>query len=162
MASAKPVRVLFHDKGRDLETSWCIPLGRNRFRLQNILFLHEQPVQGDEVEARPDPKQEGQLTFRKVTKPCGRYAMIVDYPSMKQFAPLRRFLKKRGVESEGCFGPDGAEPGRLYLAVPKKVKVEALFEEISAKLEGLVLVHPTSVKRKRAAAKKRPARPRKT
>lgn len=141
MRDAKPVKVLFHARGADPETAWCVPLAaKNQYRVNNILFLHQRPVYGDVIEAR---EGEQGLTFKRVLEPSGRFTMIVDYARPADFRVLVKFFRSLEVESEGLSAPRASgELGRLYLAVPKRLAAKTLFKLASAKVPGLVGVHP--------------------
>lgn len=130
------VKVCFRGrKGDAPETAWCVPLGRGRYRLDNLLFLHATPVYGDVVEAAD---LHGQLTCKKVVERGGRYAMAVDYFDEGQLEPLSAFLKERfGAATEGCYGPRQGLPGRLVLAVPGRHGAKAVFAAASKAFAGL-------------------------
>lgn len=135
MAKTKAVKVLFHSRGADQETAWCMPLAkRSLYRVDNILFLHATPTLGDVIEAKEDA--EGMLTCKRVVKPGGRFAMIVDYPRPSDFKVLVKLLRSHGVETEGM------SQGRLYLAVPKSLSAKEVFQLAAARVPGLVGVHP--------------------
>lgn len=87
--------------------------------------------------------------------------MILDYPATAHLGKLRVFLWDRfQVVGEGCYGPEGGEPGRLYLAVPVRLAPKTLFTAATAEFPGLIAVHPEiRLKGDVAAARKRaPAR----
>lgn len=138
------MRVFFHRRGKDPESAWCAPLAaKNRYRLDNILFLHDSPVYGDVIEAAPSERFDGQLACNRIVRAGGRYAMIVDYADTRQFKPLGMFLQAQfDVVSEGCFGPDRGRPGRLYLAVPRRVSAKTLFAAAAERFSGLVPIVP--------------------
>jgi hypothetical protein len=138
------VRVIFHRRGHDVETSWCEPLAKpHHYQLLNILFLHESPCFGDVIEARPSRSYDGQPTFRRVVKSGGRYPMIVDYPKRSDFKKLGAALTTSlEVMGEGCYPPKDGEPGRVYLAVPKRHSPARVLAEARRAVPGLIAVHP--------------------
>jgi len=153
----EPLRVVFHRRGRDVETAWCVPLSKpNQYRLDNVLLLHEKPVCGDVIEARPARAFDGELAFSRVVKACGRHVMILDYPEHRDFARLSSFVRKRfDAVCEGCFGPEDGEPGRLYLAVPKRHRPSEVFTQAASEVAGLIGVHPKLGAKKTPKKKKK-------
>lgn len=131
---AKRVKVSFGDD----ETAWCVRLSATRARLDNILFLHETPALGDEIEIKGDPPR-----CVRIVKQSGRHTMILDYPGRADFAALKKRLKRElDVESEGCFAPKDGNYGRLYLALPKRVKPRAVYDAAKKHVPGVVGIHP--------------------
>ncbi|HEX6837698.1 MAG TPA: hypothetical protein VF334_14050, partial [Polyangia bacterium] len=57
------VKVFLHDRGEDVESAWCQPMGEERgaalFRLVNVPFLHAKPTYGDVVPAFRDDRFDG-------------------------------------------------------------------------------------------------------
>ncbi len=163
--AAKPrrsVRVLFHTRGSDPETAWCVPLGKSgEYRLDNILFLHPSPQCGDVIRATPDPKEDDQLTFRRVVRPGGRYTMIVDYPDRRAFRVLLRHFKQVDILTEGAFGPSDGDPGRSISRCRKSAGQRRVCPSTGA-VPGLIGVHPKLGPAPKAkATAKKPAKPRK-
>ncbi|MGZ3407264.1 MAG: hypothetical protein ACXVAN_12520, partial [Polyangia bacterium] len=178
------VKVFLHDRGQDVESAWCQPVadkgGTALFRLVNVPFLHEKPTFGDVIPAvrAEDGNWEwdrGGASDKRVGERLhsdgGRYALIVDYTMRTDadFGALINALeKKHDVIGEGCFGPRGEEPGRLYLAAPRTMDAAAVMEAVTRLGRGFrfVLVHPTpkkpskskSAKTKKPTAKKRPTK----
>ena len=131
---SRSVKVLFHARSADRETAWCAPTGKHdQYRLDNILFLHPRPCLDDVIETKEGP--EG-LVFRRVVKPSGRFTMVVDYPRRADFKVLVKLLRAKGVETEGM------SAGRLYLAVPRKLKAKEVFALAAARVPGLIGVVP--------------------
>ncbi len=138
---SRSVKVLFHARSAERESAWCAPAGKkDQYRLENILFLHPRPCLGDLVEAK---EGEDGLVFKRVVTPSGRYTMIVDYPRRADFKVLVKFLRAKGVESEGLSGPGAnGTPGRLYLAVPRALAAKELFRLAAERVPGLMGVVP--------------------
>ncbi|CAN5305928.1 hypothetical protein BH09MYX1_BH09MYX1_15020 [soil metagenome] len=149
--AAKPtkrVRVLFHARGRDQETAWCLPLATSgEYQLDNVLFLHETPVCGDVVRAVVDEAQDWQLTFRKIVRRGGRYTMVVDYVATTDFALLTKlFRSKFEALTEGMVSATEGSPGRLYLALPERHRPAAVFAAARELVPSVVGIHPKVVK----------------
>lgn len=176
------VKVFLHDRGEDVESAWCQPVGESRgaslFRLVNVPFLHAKPTYGDVIPAFRNDELDGNWAWdragvsyeqigERLHTDGERYALIVDYTMRTDadFGALVAALeRKHSIIAEGCFGPRGEEPGRLYLAARRELAPE----DVMAAVERLgrsfrfVLVHPVPPKRRatdkpRAAAKKKPA-----
>ena len=82
----------------------------------------------------------------------------IDYPEARQRAPLGAFLRRRfDAESEGCFAPGKGQPGRLYVAVPRRFAAKTVFEAAAAKFEGLVAIVPALRSGTKAPVARRPA-----
>jgi hypothetical protein len=143
-APRERVRVFFHKRGEDPESAWCTPLAaKGHYRLDNILFFHARPIYDDVVQAAESERFDGQLTFQRIVREGGRFAMIVDYASAEQRGPLGALLQEKfDVVSEGAFGPANGKPGRLYLAVPRRFTARTVFAAAAAEHGGLVAVHP--------------------
>jgi hypothetical protein len=158
------VKVLFHAKGEDPETVWCLPAGETKnggslFIVDNIPFLHASPTFGDLIEAAPD--KEGVLTLRRLHAAGGRYPMIVDYPRSVPLKALDALVRAEEIASEGCFAPEGTAPGRLYLAVPETRKPADVFALLTRKFPKIMLIHPelkVKAAPKKAAPKKAKAK----
>lgn len=77
--------------------------------------------------------------------------MIMDYeltgetPLQAAFDALCGAAKAIDIVPEGCFSPRGAKPGRVYLAVPASLSVDAVVDHLNeARLPlRLTLIHPT-------------------
>jgi hypothetical protein len=138
------VRVVFHRRGRDVETSWCEPLAKpHHYRLLNILFLHASPCFSDVIEARPSRSYDGMPAFRRVVKSGGRYPMIVDYPKRSDFKKLGAALRSSlEIMGEGCYPPQDGEPGRVYLAVPRRHSPARVLAAARRAVPGVIAVHP--------------------
>src|SRR6185503_6020469 len=89
-----------------------------------------------------------------------RYALIVDY-SMRtdaDFGALVAALERQhAIVAEGCFGPRGEDPGRLYLAAPRSLPPSAVMAAAEKLGRGFrfELVHPVPPKKK---TKKKPTK----
>ena len=176
------VKVFLHDRGEDVESAWCQPAGEARgaalFRLVNVPFLHAKPTYGDVIVAARDDRFDGQWAWDRAGVPFARlgerlhedgerYALIVDY-TMRTDADLGALVaaleRQHAIVAEGCFGPRGEEPGRLYLAAPRALAPAEVMAAVVKLGRGFrfVLVHPTPrTQSSRAAAKagkKRPVR----
>ena len=168
------VKVFLHDRGQDVESAWCQPVGEARgaalFRLVNVPFLHAKPTYGDVIPAFRDDDFDGNwawdrggVEYDKIRERLHtdgeRYALIVDYTMRTDadFGALVSALEKRhAIVAEGCFGPRGEEPGRLYLAARREVppgEVMAAVEKLGRGFR-FALVHPLPPKKVKAAKKK--------
>lgn len=164
------VKVFLHDRGEDVESAWCQPVGEARgaslFRLVNVPFLHAKPTYGDVIPAVRDDRFDGNWAWDRGGVPYGRvgerlhtdgerYALITDYTMRTDadFGALVAALERQhGIVGEGCFGPRGEEPGRLYLAAPRALapgEVMAAVEKLGRGFR-FVLVHPQPPKKKKA------------
>lgn len=175
------VKVFLHDRGQDVESAWCQPVGEERgaalFRLVNVPFLHAKPTYGDVIPAFRDDGLDGNWAWdrggvayerigERLHTDGQRYALIVDYTMRTDadFGALVSALeRKHDLVAEGCFGPRGEEPGRLYLAARRELDPEAVMAAVTTLGRGFrfTLIHPvaptTEAKaagKKRAAAKK--------
>jgi len=169
------VKVFLHDRGDDVESAWCQPAGEERgaslFRLVNVPFLHAKPTYGDVIAAFRDDRFDGNWAWDREGVPYARvgqrlhtdgerYALIVDY-SMRtdaDFGALVAALERQhAIVAEGCFGPRGEDPGRLYLAAPRSLPPSAVMAAAEKLGRGFrfELVHPVPPKK---AAKKPPAK----
>lgn len=168
-------KVFLHDRHGDVESCWCEPAGfaggRRLLRLVNVPFAHAKPTYDDVIAVLRDPKFEGHwawdrggVPFSKVStlihEDGGRTAAIVDYRMSPggNFGALVRWLRTaHDVVAEGCFGPRGRAPGRVYLAVPAGLDLDALLAETRAEFAAfsLVRVHPPRRKKKSAIASRR-------
>lgn len=146
MPDERLIKVLLHNRGQDVETPWAEDLGEEpgggrRVRLDNVPFLHAKPTFGDVIVVRADPAYDGALAWdrggvawaeigSRLVEDGGRYAMIVDYATkdVDRFGELGDWLGEAGLVPEGCFGPKGGKPGRLYLAVPRTRLVADVME----------------------------------
>ena len=167
------VKVFLHDRGEDVESAWCQPVGEARgaslFRLVNVPFLHAKPTYGDVIPAVRDDRFDGNWAWDRGGVPYGRvgerlhsdgerYALITDYTMRTDadFGALVAALERQhGIVGEGCFGPRGEEPGRLYLAAPRALApgdVMAAVEKLGRGFR-FVLVHPQPPKKKKATKK---------
>jgi hypothetical protein len=172
------VKVFLHDRGDDVESAWCQPAGEERgaslFRLVNVPFLHAKPTYGDVIAAFRDDRFDGNWAWDREGVPYARvgqrlhtdgerYALIVDY-SMRtdaDFGALVAALERQhAIVAEGCFGPRGEDPGRLYLAAPRTLPPSAVMAAAEKLGRGFrfELVHPVPPKKK---ATKKPERPKK-
>jgi len=169
------VKVFLHDRGQDVESAWCQPVGEARgaglFRLVNVPFLHAKPTYGDIIPAFRDDDFDGNWAWdragvdyeeirERLHTDGERYALIVDYTMRTDadFGAMVSALEKRhAIVAEGCFGPRGEEPGRLYLAAPRALSPSEVMAAVVKLGRGFrfELVHPIQ-KERRAAAKKRP------
>jgi hypothetical protein len=178
------VKVFLHDRGQDVESAWCQPMGEERgaalFRLVNVPFLHAKPTYGDVIPAFRNDELDGNWAWDRGGVPYERigerlhtdgqrYALIVDYTMRTDadFGALVSALeRKKDIVAEGCFGPRGEDPGRLYLAAPRELDPEAVMVAVTTLGRGFrfTLIHPVEAKapakKKKGAAKKKP--PRKT
>lgn len=162
------IKVRLHDRGEDSESPWAEDLGplpgapaARRVRLVNVPFLHAKPTFGDVIVVEPDA--DGVLSWDRggdfddvdgrIEDDGGRYALIVDYAVAAdadvnaEFATLCRAARAADVMPEGCFGPRGEEPGRLYLAAPDALEPDDVLKVLR---EGgaacsLTLVHPVDL-----------------
>jgi hypothetical protein len=168
--SPEPVKLFLHDRGTDVESVWAQPCGtaggKPLYRLVNIPFLHAKPTWGDVLVA-PKSREYGHPAWDRGGTPFakvgtrihtdgGRYAAIVDYRREPEtnFGTLCRALwDELGVQAEGAWGPKGQAPGRLYLAVPKELGIDALLARL-AREKGwrFTLVHPRAKTGGRASA----------
>jgi hypothetical protein len=157
------VKVFLHDRGLDLESAWCEPAGSDGglalFRLVNVPFLHAKPTFGDVIAARRDGEYANHWTWNRdgvdfarigerLHEDGGRYALVVDYEmsATADFDVLSRALRSdHDIVPEGCFGPRGRRPGRLYLAAPRDRDPAAVMAALAGAGEGFrfTLVHPT-------------------
>jgi hypothetical protein len=171
------VKVFLHDRGQDVESAWCQPVGEARgaslFRLVNVPFLHAKPTYGDVIPAFRDDVFDGNWAWdragvayerigERLHTDGERYALIVDYTMRTDadFGALVSALeRKHALVAEGCFGPRGEEPGRLYLAAKRELDAAAVMEALTKLGRGFrfTLIHPVAAKKKPAAAKKKPA-----
>ena len=155
-------KVFLHDRHGDVESCWCEPAGvaagRHLFRLVNVPFAHAKPTFDDVIAARRDPEFAGNWAWDRAGVPFskvgtlihedgGRYAAIVDYKMRPggSFGTLVRWLKRiHDVVAEGCFGPRGREPGRVYLALPVGVDLDDVLAAMRAKFDAFTFarVHP--------------------
>lgn len=168
MAADDPplIKVRLHDGDEDSETCWARDLGAvegrpdaRRVRIENVPMFHAKPTWGDVVLVEPD--ELGVLAWNldgttwdniaeRIEADGGRYTMIVDYLADEGvdtdafFAALCKVARDHDVMPEGCYGPKGDEPGRLYLAVPEAIPPDAMMQLlIDVPLDGgLELVHP--------------------
>ncbi|MEN0060577.1 MAG: hypothetical protein AAGA48_00430 [Myxococcota bacterium] len=164
-ADSDLIKILLENQGEDSETTWAEDLGpvgtegARRVRLCNVPFLHSRPTHSDELIVAPGI--DGMLTWdragvpweridERIERDGGKYAMIVDYAphegvdSAEVFAGLDQAATSHQAVAEGCYGPRGERPGRIYLAVPEERPVEAMMEALTAaKVQArLILVHP--------------------
>ena len=171
------VKVFLHDRGQDVESAWCQPVGEERgaslFRLVNVPFLHAKPTYGDVIPAFRHVELDGNWAWDRAGVPYERigerlhtdgerYALIVDYTMRTDadFGALVSALeRKHAIVAEGCYGPRGEEPGRLYLAAPRQLDPDAVMAAVTTLGRGFrfELVHPVAPKAKKAATKKKPA-----
>ena len=166
------VKVFLHDRGDDMESAWCQPVGPSLFRLVNVPFLHAKPTYGDVIAAERnddggwewDRRGEARVSER-LHEDGGRYALIIDYTKWAEadFGALLQALEKRhDIVGEGCFGPRGERPGRLYLAAPRALDPAAVLQAVVTLGRGFrfELIHPVPPKKKAAAKKpaKKPTR----
>jgi hypothetical protein len=163
------VKVFLHDRGEDVESAWCQPVGPSLFRLVNVPFLHAKPTYGDVVAAERNDDGNWAWDRRGVAQTRlgerlhedgGRYALIVDYTMWAEAdlgALVQALERKHDIVGEGCFGPRGEEPGRLYLAAPRALDPAAVMAAVTKLGRGFrfALIHPVAPK-KRAAKKKPP------
>ena len=168
------IKVFLHDRGQDVESAWCQPVAGKGdsalFRLVNVPFLHEKPTFGDVIAAARG--EDGSWEWDRGGVPDkrlgerlhadgGRYALIVDYTMRTDAdfgAMVQALEKKHDIIAEGCFGPRGEEPGRLYLAAPRALDPAAVMEAVVKLGRGFrfVLAHPRP-----PAKKKKPVKPKK-
>jgi hypothetical protein len=155
--------VFLHDRGQDVESAWCEPAGRDGsrtlFRLVNVPFLHAKPTFGDVIVARRDDDYSGNWAWNKngadpgtvierLHEDGGRYTLIVEYTMAEEadFDGLCRALKRdHDIVPEGCFGPRGKKPGRLFLAAPGALEPPAVMAALAGAVAGFrfTLVHPS-------------------
>ncbi len=168
------VKVFLHDRGEDVESAWCQPVGASDgaalFRLVNVPFLHAKPTYGDVIAARRDDRFDGNWAWDRQGVPWARvrerlhsdgerYALIVDYTmrTNADFGALVAALERQqGIVAEGCFGPRGEEPGRLYLAAPRTMSpadVMAIVTKLGRFFQ-FALVHPLPPKATKKAKPK--------
>jgi hypothetical protein len=185
------VKVFLHDRGEDVESAWCQPVGEERgaalFRLVNVPFLHAKPTYGDVIAAFRDDRFDGNWAWDRDGVPWERvgerlhtdgerYALIADYTMRTDadFGALIAALERQhAIVAEGCFGPRGEEPGRLYLAAPRALTPDEVMAAVTRLGRGFrfELVHPVPPKKKvrkrsggrakakaKAAKKKTPAK----
>ena len=165
------VKVFLHDRGEDVESAWCQPAGQERgaalFRLVNVPFLHAKPTYGDVIPAFRDDHFDGNWAWDRDGVPFSRigerlqsdgerYALIVDYTMRTDadFGALVAALERQhGIVAEGCFGPRGEEPGRLYLAAQRALAPAEVMAAVTRLGRGFrfALVHPLPPKKKPAA-----------
>jgi hypothetical protein len=162
------VKVFLHDRGEDVESAWCQPAGPSLFRLVNVPFLHAKPTYGDVVAAERNDDGNWEWDRRGVAQTRigerlhhdgGRYALIVDYTMWAEAdlgALVQALEKRHDIVGEGCFGPRGEEPGRLYLAAPRALDPTAVLAAVTTLGRGFrfQLIHPQPPK----AAKKKPTK----
>ena len=167
------VKVFLHDRGEDVESAWCAPAGPSLFRLVNVPFLHAKPTYGDVVAAERnddgnwewDRRGVAQTRIReRLHEDGGRYALIVDYTMWAEAdlgALVQALEKKHDIVGEGCFGPRGEEPGRLYLAAPRTLNPATVLAAVTTLGRGFrfKLIHPLPPARKKPAAKKPAKKP---
>ena len=166
------VKVFLHDRGEDVESAWCQPAGPSLFRLVNVPFLHAKPTYGDVV--RAERSDDGNLEWdrggvaqakivERLHEDGGRYALIVDYTMRTDadFGALVAALeRKHDVVGEGCFGPRGEEPGRLYLAAPRELEPAVVMAAVTTLGRGFrfELIHPQPLRPRKVAAKPKGAK----
>ena len=172
------VKVFLHDRGDDVESAWCQPAGEERgaslFRLVNVPFLHAKPTYGDVIAAFRDDRFDGNWAWDREGVPYARvgqrlhtdgerYALIVDYTMRTDadFGALVAALERQhAIVAEGCFGPRGEDPGRLYLAAPRTLPPSVVMAAAEKLGRGFrfELVHPVPPKKatKQPPAKKKP------
>jgi hypothetical protein len=161
------VKVFLHDRGEDVESAWCQPAGPSLFRLVNVPFLHAKPTYGDVVKA--ERKDDGNWEWdrsgvaqakigERLHEDGGRYALIVDY-SMRTGADFNALVaaleRKHDIVGEGCFGPRGEEPGRLYLAAPRALAPAVVLTAVQTlgRFFSFELIHPMPPAAKKPKAK---------
>ncbi len=168
------VKVFLHDRGEDVESAWCQPVGPSLFRLVNVPFLHAKPTYGDVVAAERnddgnwawDRRGIGQKRLgERLHEDGGRYALIVDYTMWAEAdlgALVQALERKHDIVGEGCFGPRGEEPGRLYLAASRALDPAAVLAAVTTLGRGFrfTLIHPVPPKKKVAPRKKPPVKKR--
>jgi hypothetical protein len=155
VAGKELVKLFLHQDYDDVGSVWAIVVGKARggtlVRLDNVPFAHAKPTYGDVVLAKRDLELEVPYAWNAAGMHLhddgGRYAAIVDYHAARSesFKRLCVWLRKtHGVMTEGCYGPREDKPGRLYLAVPKKLKMPALMREADARFASMKLtqIHP--------------------
>ena len=148
-------------------------------------LLDDKPTYGDVVPAeRADDGNwewnrrgaSGSRIGERLHSDGGRYALIVDYTMRTDadFGALVQALeRKHDIVGEGCFGPRGEEPGRLYLAAQRALDPATVMAAVTTLGRGFrfVLVHPVPAKprakkatkkKKSAAAVKKPAKAKKS
>ncbi|HWE27846.1 MAG TPA: hypothetical protein VHB97_07580 [Polyangia bacterium] len=173
------VKVFLHDRGQDVESAWCQPVGEERgaalFRLVNVPFLHAKPTYGDVIPAFRDDELDGNWAWdrggvayerigERLHTDSERYALIVDYTMRTDadFGALVSALeRKHGIVAEGCFGPRGEEPGRLYLAANRALDPAGVMAAVTTLGRGFrfTLIHPLPpAAKKKIATKKKPAK----
>ena len=171
------VKVFLHDRGQDVESAWCQPVGEARgaslFRLVNVPFLHAKPTYGDIIAAFRDEVFDGNWAWDRAGVPYEgigerlhtdgeRYALIIDYTMRTDadFGALVSALeRKHGIVAEGCFGPRGEEPGRLYLAALRTLAPEDVMAAVEKLGRGFrfALIHPLPPNRRASDQKQAPA-----
>lgn len=107
-----------------VETPWAVPLGNNRYRLDNIPFYAYGLSWGDVVEA--EPREHEQPLFSKVVEKSGHKTMrvILDPPAdqSEDSQAVLSMLQKLGCTYEGV--------NNVYIAVdiPPDVDLQAVTE----------------------------------
>jgi len=171
----KLIKICLTDRGEDQETPWAEdlgpakgPKGSRKVKLVNVPFLHAKPTFDDIIVV--SPVEDGLLTWdkrgvawkdigKRILEDSGRHAMIVDYVPKRgdrtgdeAFRALVKACRKIETICEGCYGPDGKEPGRAYLAVPDDREPEQVMKHFEvAKLPCRVeQIHPKPPKKKPA------------
>ncbi|HSD90960.1 MAG TPA: hypothetical protein VLB44_25725 [Kofleriaceae bacterium] len=175
----KLIKVCLTNLGEDTETPWAYDLGDVRggkkVKLANVPFMHAKPTWGDTIVVK---YVDGMWTWDRDGVPWSKvgtriaedgehWAMIVDYDPHPgeddAFGALAKACRDGDVVCEGAWGPEGAKPGRVYLAVPDEMSDVQVMAKLRARELPceLVQVHPAPpVKKKKVvAAKKRPKKP---
>lgn len=111
------IKVLVHTKPKDgyppeeWEGLWAIPIGANRFKIDNIPFYARDVSCGDVVEACLD---NGEHIFKRVVEPSANSTIRVVIYDLADESAIRSELIKLGCSVEGS-----GTPGLIALNVPK-------------------------------------------
>ena len=162
----KLIKICLTNQGEDTETPWAHdlgpaqgPSGSRKVKLVNVPFMHAKPTWGDTIVVSPVPEgfptwDRGGIKWNQISSRIvedgGRWAMIVDYAphdgvsATDAVAALAKACDVERLVCEGAWGPREADPGRVYLAVPKELAAEAVMERlVGASLPlRLIQVHP--------------------
>ena len=167
-AAPKTIKICLTNRGEDSETPWAQDLGpapgekkgSRKVRIVNVPFLHAKPTWGDIVivqpvdDGLPTWDREGvpwKSIHTRIVEDGGRWAMIVDYkPGAGDatgdvaYRAVATACEAADVVCEGAFGPNGATPGRAYLAPRHETSAEDVMKKLLAAALPceLIQIHP--------------------
>jgi len=181
---SKLIKICLTDDGEDSETPWAEdlgpapgPKGSRKVKLVNVPFLHAKPTWGDTIVVSPvagglptwdSGGVEWDEIGTRLLVDSGRHAIIIDYAPKKgdpgghkAFSAIAAACRELDVACEGCFGPDGKTPGRVYLAANDALTPEAVMERLRTGKPPHVVtqIHADVAQAKKPAAKKATKKP---